>query len=249
MADDTNRLQFPDNDQPQPLNLEQAFPPARSPLTVLRETWAAAWTDGGVLFQRWEDLRTAADKGWHGMAHWIKALISTVVLALVVILAAKAGSVLLDQLRQALAAAPRLKVGTDTGSGVWAVIDDPVKLFIASRTGSLPVSGSAVYTLWALTGAAALVLGFVTRGNGWRMTWVLWGAGSAFMVWTSTPADGRSIATGIAALAWSLASAFALRGINLRPRVFADIHNAAPVINITNPPSEAPDSVTSLHKG
>jgi hypothetical protein len=248
VADDSNRLRFPDNDQPPSLDLDQAFPPARSPLTVLREGWAAAWTDGGVLFQRWEDLRTAADKGWHGMAHWIKAVIVIVVLAAGVLLVDAAGTTALHDLRQILAATPRLQVGTDTGSGIWAVIDNPVKVFIATRTNSLPISGSTVYTLWALTGAAALVLGFVTRGNGWRMTWVLWGAASIGMVWSSSPADGRTIATGLAVLAWSMASAFALRGINLRPRVFADIHNAAPQITITNPPSETPDNVTPLPK-
>jgi len=248
VADD-NHLHFPDNEQPP--SLEEAFPPARSPLTVLREGWAAAWTDGGPLFQRWEDLRTAADKGWHGMAHWIKAVIAIVALAAVVLLVDAAGTVLLHDLRRALAAAPRLKVGTDTGSGVWAVIDNPVKTFIATRSGSLPISGSTVYTLWALTGAAAWVLGSVTRGNGWRMTWVLWGAGSVFMVWSASPAQGRIIATGVAVLAWSMASALALRGINLRPRVYANVNTpeVKPVININPPPSgELPDNVTPLAK-
>jgi hypothetical protein len=77
--DDSNRMNFPrDNsdDQPPSLDLETLFPPVRTPLEVLADAWHKAWSDGGALFQRWEDLRTTADKGWHGMAHWIKVLIT-----------------------------------------------------------------------------------------------------------------------------------------------------------------------------
>lgn len=39
------------------------------------------------------------------------------------------------------------------------------------------------------------------------------------MVWSASPADSRTIATGIAVLAWTIASVFALRGLTLRRRV------------------------------
>ncbi|MFK0223262.1 hypothetical protein ACIQWN_34395 [Streptomyces vinaceus] len=35
---------------------------------ALRVWWADAWDDGGVLHDRWEDLRQAPALGWHGMA-------------------------------------------------------------------------------------------------------------------------------------------------------------------------------------
>lgn len=47
------------------------------------------------------------------------------------------------------------------------------------------------------------------------------------MIWSATPADSRVVATGIAVLAWTAASALALRGLSLRPVVHN--HNAAPV--------------------
>jgi hypothetical protein len=183
-----------------------------------------------------------------------KRTLTVAALCLAVLLVNDAGTIALHDLRQALAAAPRMKVGTDTGSGVWAVIDNPVKLFISAHSTGLPVSASTVYTLWAVTGAAAWVLGFITRGTGWRMTWVLWGSASVAMVWENSPAAGRTIATGIAVLAWSMASAFALRGIHLRPQVSTSITNPAPqfapVVNIPAPvpPGDLPDNVTPLTK-
>ncbi|MGW6841310.1 hypothetical protein [Streptomyces sp. NPDC054958] len=73
----------------------------------------------------------------------------------------------------------------------------------------------------------------------------------------ATPADGRTIATGLAALAWTAASAFALRGFSLRPSVL--INNAAPTVRndispeirlpvqATTPSGDAPDNVHPLH--
>jgi hypothetical protein len=71
----------------------------------------------------------------------------------------------------------------------------------------------------------------------------------------ASPTDGRTLATGIAVLAWTIASAFALRGLSLHPSVF--IHNAAPQIRPENhvpvpaePPGDddAPDNVHPLQK-
>ncbi|MER5781274.1 hypothetical protein ABT104_06030 [Streptomyces mobaraensis] len=53
--------------------------------------------------------------------------------------------------------------------------------------------------------------------------------------------DGRTIATG---LAWTVASAFALRGLTLRPAVFPHTHNAGHQIDphIHLPASAVPDA-------
>ncbi|GAA3381160.1 hypothetical protein GCM10020367_71350 [Streptomyces sannanensis] len=42
-----------------------------------------------------------------------------------------------------------------------------------------------------------------------------------FMVWTTTPEASRSVAAGLAVLAWTFLSAFAMRGLTLRRRVVA----------------------------
>lgn len=51
--------------------------------------------------------------------------------------------------------------------------------------------------------------------------WAGWGAATVWMVWTATPATSRSVAAGLAVLAWTFLSAFAMRGLTLRRRVVA----------------------------
>ncbi|GAB2606817.1 hypothetical protein GCM10027168_44570 [Streptomyces capparidis] len=219
-------------------------PPSRA--RRITAWWNRAWSDGGTLHRRWEELRTAPETGWHGMAHWIKALISVAGASATVLLAAAAVRV--------LDAVPDMGVGDDTSTGVWAVIDQPVRSYITTHSTGLPISASTVYTLWAATGWACLILGCLTRSNGVRLTWTAWGAAGVAMVWSSTSAPGRTIATGIAVLAWTAASTFALRGLNLRPRVFAHIHNAGPEIRpeihipAPTPPGDAPDNVHPLNR-
>lgn len=199
-------------------------------MDTIRDHWNTSWSKDGVLYQRWEELRSAPEAGWHGMAHWIKALLAAAGLALVVLLVSGALDVLATGLRNVLTAAPRVHISADTSNGVWAVIDTPIRSYLAAHSAGLPVSASTVYTLWLLTGSVSLLLGFLTRGNGFRLTWTAWGAASAAMVWTTAPATNRTVAVAITVLSWTLASAFALRGLNLRPRVLAHIHNAAPEI-------------------
>lgn len=38
------------------------------PRPTLRQWWDDAWTEGGTLHTRWEELRQAPDLGWHQMA-------------------------------------------------------------------------------------------------------------------------------------------------------------------------------------
>jgi hypothetical protein len=160
--------------------------PAKAPrFAALREWWNDAWDEDGVLYELWEDVRTAPEVGWHGMAPWIKALLAVAGLSFVVLILQAAGAVVLDALHQLLTAAPKVQVATDISTGVWAVIDQPVRTYIAQHSAGLAVSASTVYTLWQSTGIGALVLGFLSRNNGVRLTWTAWGAATVWMVWTN----------------------------------------------------------------
>ncbi|MFB7294159.1 hypothetical protein [Actinacidiphila glaucinigra] len=202
--------------------------PDRSWHESIRERWNDAWSEEGVLYSLWDDLRHAPSEGWHGMAHWIKALLAAAGASLLILLINGAAEVLWSTANRILTAAPHMQVGTDTSTGVWAVIDQPVRAYLVQHSAGLAVSASTVYTLWQLTGLVALVLGFLTRSNGIRLMWIGWGAATTWAVWTASPPASQTVAAGIAVLAWSFASAFALRGLNLRPRVFTHIHNTAP---------------------
>ncbi|CUW33311.1 hypothetical protein [Streptomyces reticuli] len=222
---------------------------------ALRKWWDAAWNDGGFLHGRWEDLRRAPELGWHGMANWVKTALGLAGICAVLILLDGATDVLADTLHRLLTAAPRVQVGADTSSGVFAVIDQPIRTYIAAHSAALPISASTVYTVWQLVGIFGLVGGFF-RSSGARLTWTAWGAASIVMVWDAAPDEGRTIATGLAVLAWTAASAFALRGLSLRPAIFTHIHNAAPAfephIHLPAPAAsgadDAPDNVHPLQK-
>ncbi|WP_331745920.1 hypothetical protein [Streptomyces sp. NBC_00872] len=188
---------------------------------VLRAWWNTAWAEGGVLHARWEELRRAPRDGWHGMAAWVKAALGLAGLCTLIILLNGAAGVLSQALYRLATAAPSVQAGTGTSTGIWAVVDQPVRSYIAQHSAGLAVSASTLYTLWQLTGitALALALGWLTRNQGVRLTWTVWGAGTVWMVWTATPHPGRTVAVGLTVLAWTLLSAFALRGLNLRRRV------------------------------
>lgn len=211
---------------PPPLpDLEDKPRPARS--ARLRATWDASWKEGGFLYQRWEDVRHARAVGWHGMANWLKAASILAAGSLVVLLFNAAVNTVLQAVHHLLTAAPHVQVGTDTSTGVWAVVDNPVRTYIAQHSAGLPISASTVYTLWQLAGLIGLVGGFL-RSAGARFVWTGWGAATIAAVWTTAPADGRAVATGVAVLLWSLASVVALRGMSLRPTAFIHVHNTVP---------------------
>ncbi|WP_331722468.1 hypothetical protein [Streptomyces anulatus] len=239
------------------------FPPPSGPsleekeprLAALREWWNDAWDDGGFLHDRWEDLRQAPELGWHSMANWVKAAIGLAGICAVIILLDTATDVLADSIRHLLTAVPHVQVGADTSTGVFAVVDQPIRSYIAAHSASLPISASTVYTLWQAVGLFGLVGGFF-RSSSARLTWTAFGASSIAMVYSAAPADGRTIATGLAVLAWTAASAFALRGLTLRPTFFTHIHNAGhqiePHIHLPAPAAppaeETPDNVHPLQK-
>ncbi|WP_310727918.1 hypothetical protein [Streptomyces sp. N2A] len=224
-------------------------------LAALREGWADAWDDGGFLHDRWDDLRQAPELGWHGMANWVKAALGLAGISLVILLLDGATDALAAALHDLLTAVPRVQVGADTSNGIFAVVDQPIRSYIAAHSASLPISASTLYTIWQLVGIFGLIGGFF-RSSGARLTWTAWGAASIAMVYSAAPTDGRTIATVLAVLAWTAASAFALRGLTLRPSLF--IHNAAPGIEIrpeihvpapAAPPAEdTPDNVHPLQK-
>ncbi|MGV9883328.1 hypothetical protein [Streptomyces sp. NPDC003006] len=266
MTDHNDRTpHIPGQRQEQPADNGQDlnFPPsppasldAKEPrLETLREWWDGAWDDGGFLHDRWEDLRRAPELGWHSMANWVKAAIGLAGISLVILLLDGATDVLAHALHQLLTAVPRVQVGADTSNGVFAVVDQPIRSYIAAHTASLAISGSTVYTVWQLAGLFGLIGGFA-GSTGARFTWTAWGAASIAMVWSAAPADGRTIATGLAVLAWTAASALALRGLSLRPAFFTHIHNAGhqiePHIHLPAPAAppaeETPDNVHPLQK-
>ncbi|WP_367140653.1 MULTISPECIES: hypothetical protein [Streptomyces] len=248
MADHNNRTQTPGQRQHTP-------PAGHDAPTTERTWWDGTWAEGGFLHDRWEDLLQARELGWRHMANWLKAVLAVAGFSLVVLLLDGAAGVLADVAHQLLSAAPRVQVGTDTSTGVAAVVDQPIRTYIATHSAPLAISASTVYTVWQLVGLFGLVGGFF-RSSGARLTWTAWGASSIAMVWAAAPADGRTIATGLAALAWTAASAFALRGLSLRPAVFTHIHNAGhqiePHIHLPAPDAppadDVPDNVHRLQK-
>ncbi|MFI7246378.1 hypothetical protein [Streptomyces qinglanensis] len=212
-------------------------------LAGLRERWNNAWDNGGFLHDRWEDLRRAPELSWHGMANWVKATLGLASICVGLILLDSATDILADTLHRLLTAVPHVQIGADNSSGVFAVVDQPIRTYIAAHSTALPISASTIYTVWQTAGIFGLAGGFL-RSSGARLTWTAWGAASIAMVWNATPDDGRTIATGLAALAWTTASAFALRGLTLRPAIFAHIHNAGHQIEPhIHPP--APDAPTA----
>ncbi len=198
---DDNKHQMPHTDQTAQVPPLDAQFDKESRFADLRQWWTAAWTDGGVLYERWEELRLAPELGWHAMANWIKTALGLAGICAAIILVTAASSIVGDTLDRLLTAAPTVKVGVDTTGGVRGVIDSPVRSYIATHSASLAISGSTVYTVWQLVGLFGLVGGFC-RSTGARLTWTAWGAASIAMVWSNTPAPGRQDAAGIAVLAW-----------------------------------------------
>lgn len=215
----------------------------------LRAGWDASWKQGGFLHERWEDVRHARFAGWHGMANWIKAVLSLAAVCTFIVLLDAAGDIVSALARGIATATPDTQLASETSNSLWVVIDTPVRSYIAQHTSDLSVSGSAVYAFWQAVGLFGLVGGFL-HSTGARITYTLWGAASIGMVWSASPADGRTVATGIAVLAWAIVSTLALRGLTLRPVLFTHIHNAPPEIRPeihipapAMPADEIPDNI------
>ncbi|MGW2416032.1 hypothetical protein ACWCV5_28230 [Streptomyces tubercidicus] len=220
-------------------NLPALFPkmPPRQPrLVALRTWWKKTWEAGGFLHEMWEDVLRAPDDGFRYMAPWLRTLLMVAGVSFVVLMARAAGEVVLLALHQLLTAVPKVEIGVDTSNSVLAVVDQPVRTYIAQHSAGLPVAASTVYTLWLLTGIVGLALGFASRNNGVRAMWTGYGAATVWMVWTAAPHTSRPIAAGLTVLAWTFLSAFAMRGLTLRRLVLrpakvsvrSEIHVPAP---------------------
>jgi hypothetical protein len=189
---------------------------------ALRAWWTAAWAEGGVLYRRWDDVFKARTAGWHDMATWIKATLALTTLALVIALLDTATDVVITVLQHlATTLSDAQPSAPDAPHGLGGVIDNPVHSYINQHSAGLSVSPAALYLFWQLTGVLGLIGGFA--GNvGARITWVLWGCATVAMVWAASPAGGRTVAAGLAALMWALASIVALRGLTLQRVIVID---------------------------
>ncbi|MFA0845508.1 hypothetical protein [Streptomyces rochei] len=222
-SDDKPTNGQPINGQHNPnfLDLLNQTPPQR--FARLRAAWRESWEEGGFLHQRWEEIFQARYAGWHEIAVWIKTAGLLAGLSLIVMMVDAAG----DIASATLAGLSDVQA-TDAGdgSGLWGTVDHPIRAFLADQAAHLTVAPAALYAFWQLAGLLGLIGGFF--GNaGARIAWTLWGLASLAMIWSAAPAGGRAAATGLAALMWAFASAFALRGLTLRPIV----HNHPPQFN------------------
>lgn len=227
---------------PEPSDAKDSPRPKR--FAGLRAAWNASWEQGGFLYERWEELFQARRLGWHEMANWIKAVLSLVGICAVIVLLHAVGDIVSAVLHRLSATRTVIEPpGVDTTSGLWGVIDNPVRSYIGQHSASLSVPGTAVYAFWQLTGLIGLIGGFA-GSTGARILWTGFGFSGVAMVWSATPDGSRTVATGIAALMWALASIVALRGLSLRP-VINNLAPAAPQVNVYPafhfPPQPAPE--------
>ncbi|MFH9125380.1 hypothetical protein [Streptomyces globisporus] len=166
--------------------------PFRFPATPPRES-------ANPSTSRWEELRQAPQAGWHLMANWIKALLVLIGVCAVIILLDTAGDIFDATVSRMADSVPTTRAGTSAAGKLWGVVDNPIRYYISQHTAGLSASASAVYTFWQLVGWFGLIGGFIGT-TGARITWTCWGASSVLAVWSAAPADGRTIATGIAVL-------------------------------------------------
>ncbi|MFF3516559.1 hypothetical protein [Streptomyces sp. NPDC002573] len=223
-------------------------PPKEPRFPRLRTWWKEAWEEDGVLHEMWQDILSAPEDGFRDMAPWLRAVLMVAGVSFVALMAKAAGEAVLQTLHQLLTAVPKVQVGVDTSTEVFAVVDQPVRTYIAQHTAGLPVAGSTVYTLWLLTGIVGLVLGYLSRNNGVRAMWTGHGAATVWMVWTVTPNTSRPVAAGLAVLAWTFLSAFAMRGLTLRRRVVAGRPAKVTVRPEIHVPVQPPAPPTEQHR-
>ncbi|MFC8247573.1 hypothetical protein [Streptomyces chartreusis] len=256
----------PHSNSPSFLDLIDQTPPPPQPdaqnvpgtarFARLREAWNASWEKNGFLYQRWEELLQARRLGWHEMAHWIKAAIGLAGVCAFIVLLDAAGDIVTAAAHRIATATPDTQLASQTSNSFWAVIDTPVRAYLAQHTSGLAVSGSTAYAFWQAVGLVGLIGGFF-HSSGARITWTVWGAATVAAVWSASPAAGRTVATAIAVLAWTIASAFALRGLSLRPVIhtaFQPHIDIRPKVHIPQQPTphrgldDEPDNVHPLQR-
>ena len=94
----------------------------------------------------------------------------------------------------------------------------PTHAYLVHHTVGLPVNAATAYLIWAGVGFVAGLVAMLTRANGARLTWTVWGAATGWMVWCAAPATGRDVALGLTVIAWTSLSTLALRGLSWHRR-------------------------------
>ncbi|MGW8687508.1 hypothetical protein ACWGNN_42075 [Streptomyces sp. NPDC055817] len=168
---------------PNPQPAADTTPPSffASLATRTRLGWQQTRREGGVLHSVWSDVRHAPRAGWD-MANWLKAILLLTGAAIALILVNAAFTTITHWINHLLLAAPTVDIGTDTSSGIWGVIDQPIRTYIANRSAGMAISGSTIYTLWQTAGLYGLLAGFAGSTIG-RLLWTAWGAASAAAIW------------------------------------------------------------------
>ncbi|MEV0646418.1 hypothetical protein AB0I28_14265 [Phytomonospora sp. NPDC050363] len=96
------------------------------------------------------------------------------------------------------------------GSDLGHVVTDPVRTWLQAGAADLPVGWQLLWTLWCATGVTLFVSGTLTV-RGARVGWLLFGLGTAAMVYAETPAASAWAAVGVTAAWWALGTLFVLR--------------------------------------
>ncbi|MFD6300771.1 hypothetical protein ACFWFU_38780 [Streptomyces sp. NPDC060235] len=210
----------------------------------LRAAWDVSWQPGGVLHTAWSDVRNAPGAGWD-MAPWLRMVVLLTGAALALLLIDTAFTTITHWIGHLLTAAPTVDIGTNKSAGIWAVIDQPIRSYIAHHSTGMAVSGPTIYTLWQIAGLYGLIGGF-TGSTIARLVWTAWGAASTAAIWTTVPDQQRTLTVAIAALAWGTASLFALRGLRLLPHVTVFNHPPAVKAEIVLPAQKSPSADDGL---
>ena len=199
-----------------------------------RASALAAWAGehlAPVLNRRRQELEEALTYGWDSARAWVKVLSALLGLLVVVY----AGNLVADL----LASVYHRLVGYHTG--LLATITTPVQHWTAAHSGSLPMGAGGIFGLWELAGLVLLITAFAGSAAA-RLAWTGYGAATAAMVWSATPAPDQAAATGIAALAWALASIIALHGLTLRPVITNITHVTSGLPQLTARETRARDT-------
>lgn len=105
----------------------------------------------------------------------------------------------------------------------WAaaqLVLDSVRRYLTSHAEGLPFTSSTLWWTWSAAGIALFLLASFRFIAG-RVGWILFGAASVGMVWTTAPEPGHTTAAGITALWWIILSLPALRRSWRTPEVAA----------------------------
>jgi hypothetical protein len=211
---------------------------------VFRQWLAKAWAADGVLHRRWEELRTAPQYGWHGMANWIKTALVLVVGTLFLETLDAAGTILVALADSLGVELPKARALLRAPAELWSTVDLPMRAYFADLRGALPASPQTLYTYWQITGAGTLFATAFTRTTGFRLVWWGWSAATAAVVWAGTLPAGRPLAAGITVLGCAILGAAVFRRARSRRSVLLlQVSTAVSpqiVQRVPSPASESP---------